>query len=161
MRSFSSTKNTTAMKTLLLLAGAGALLLSSCSLLQSDTAIVAEEQLDKTLVHFDIYIELLPDPNLNIDEQCQQAYELRLMSRGGYRITFYRLQHNADNPHAREAVMRTTTSGFEGNATVYDLPAGTYRVLATDNIGRVRETLLSPPAGEMTKLTFSFEIFKG
>jgi hypothetical protein len=141
------------MKTLRFLLFPAIALLFSCGL-KDEYAHPSHQPLASDLVHFDIYIELLPDPELNQDEQCQQAYSLRLMSRAGYRITFYRVLGGERG----ESVIREGLSNTVGNYKVLDMPMGTYRIVVEDHYGGIRESTLTPSGGKLTKLTFGFAI---
>ena len=140
------------MKTYLLLLSL-ALSLSACDL-SDHYAVPADPSLATDQAHFDIYIELLPDSSLNIDEQSHQKYRLRLMSRGGYQITMYKLS----NPPYGEFVIRYGLSNTVGNYKALDMPLGTYHIVVEDAAGTLQETLITPAPGKLTMLTFGFII---
>lgn len=111
------------------------------------------DSLNADMVHFGIYIELLPDPSLNYDEQCQQGHALRLKSRAGFEIEFYQISGSASG----ESKVRSGVTNTQGNYNALDLSPATYRVLAIDAHGEVQDRIVTPPLGEITRLTFSFD----
>ncbi len=140
------------MKTLLVALVSAVVILTGCSL-NNGFARPDSESLKADMVHFGIYIELLPDPALNYDEQCAQAHELRLKSRAGFDIEFYEI---ASAPSGESKVVSGITNR-EGNYNAHNLAPATYRVMATDANGEVQERIVTPPTGRVTRLTFSFD----
>ncbi|HLF65706.1 MAG TPA: carboxypeptidase-like regulatory domain-containing protein [Saprospiraceae bacterium] len=140
------------MKTLFLLLFSVAALSTGCTL-NDGFARPNSESLSSDMVHFGIYIELLPDPSLNYDEQCAQGHALRLKSRAGFDISFYQII----TAPSGESKVRSGTTNKEGNYNAHDLTPGTYRVIATDAHGEAQELVVTPPMGKITRLTFSFD----
>ncbi len=128
----------------------------ACSL-PEDPFVTNHFSLDENLVHFDVYIELLPDTTLNTDEQSHQKYELRLLSRGGYDITIYKI----DDSMYGESVVRRGVSNHVGNYKVLDIPPDTYHIKVTSPIGVIQQSVVTPITGKLTMLTFSFHIPAG
>jgi hypothetical protein len=150
--SFRKVKITKAMKFLTCLLSIAALTLASCTL--NDNAVRPDMQYVKEdMVHLNVYIELLPDPTLSPDEQCNQGNQLRLKSREGFQISFYRVSNSTEG----DTRVRYGVTNREGNYSAHDLDPATYRVVATDTGGEVQERLLTPPLGQIVNLTFSFD----
>jgi hypothetical protein len=141
------------MKTQVLLSFCLSALLCTCGW-PEDQVIPYHLPLNESLVHFDIYIELLPDTTLNADEQSHQAYALRLMTRRGYAITIYQ----KDSSIHGESVIRRGVSNHVGNYRAIDLPYATYRIEVSDSKGVMQEIVVTPAKKKLTMLTFSFHV---
>jgi hypothetical protein len=137
------------MRTLLFTAIIPLFLLTQCT---DPSFAKPEKYFNKDLVHLGIYVELLPDPTLNLDEQCWQQHELRLRSRAGYEISFYKVLA----PPSGESVERSGITNREGNYNAYDMIPATYHIIAMDENGYTQEAIVTPAKGEETRITFSF-----
>ena len=128
--------------------------LTGCTL-PDDVQVIKEFIPDPELVHFDIYIQLLPDSTLNLDEQSHQMETvIYYLSRGGYGIKLYKFIQESQT----ETVFRHGVTDEDGNFKALNLPSGTYRIVMEELQGHIQEKVIIPIKGELTTLTFMVNI---